>query len=235
MLFAIENLPYWIFLGLGLGLFLLALSSQTATPRTAGAGLDTSGLPQTVLEVSDSTTAPNEILAVQPDNRQRPVAPLSLRMSLTLATWGLLGWLANIGIGSALGVLPQGILGFGVVTVTLILALIISHQLVAPLGWVISSRRNQSSLDYLVGCTGEVNLNQVNRLTAGEITEIDVTDARGDTLSIGAVLPSWAKVMPQPGDRITLIERLEQGQIYHAVTADSSDQDHWLRQTAAIR
>lgn len=229
MLFAIENLPYWIFLCLGLALFLLTLLSQAKQAAEAPTS-NIASLTQTVLE-----TGPGSDAVVEPDARRRPIAPFPLRMALTLTIWGLLGWLFNICIGTFLGAAPIGPLGFGVVTMTLILSLIISHQLVSPLGWIISSRRNQSSLDYLVGCTGKVDQDQINRLAAGEITQIEVVDAQGSTLFVGAVLPAWFQVTPQPGDRLTLIERLEQGQVYHVVVADSSDQDDWLKRTAAIR
>ncbi|MGB3616178.1 MAG: hypothetical protein WBA10_20460 [Elainellaceae cyanobacterium] len=248
MLFSIENLPYWIFLGSGGVLFVAILSGQTdrrslsadngghANGSLSPSGQSQSGQSQYGLtpNKSDGSVADGPTDVVLPDSPRQSYASFPLRMALTLTLWGSVGWLVNVIIGASLGTMPQGLLGFVVVTITLILALIVSHQMMSPVSWIISSRRKTTSFDPLVGCIGIVSSESLHTMTAGDVAQIEVTDPQGEVLTINAALPTWAKVTPQQGDRVTLIERSEEVHLYYAVASDSPDQDSWLKRTASI-
>jgi len=241
MLLSIENLPYWIVLGAGGILFIAILSGQSGrrTPATGNRGKfsgASSGPSQsgTMPSPPDALSSGQLADVVAPDPSRKAQASFPLRMALTLTLWGLIGWTINVAVGASLGTMPQGLLAFAIVTITLILALVLSHQLVSPLRWVINSRRQTMSFDPLVGCTGTVSSEHLYKLAEGDVAQIEVVDSQGDVLVVNAALPPWATVTPHHGDRVTLIEHSDEVHLYYAVASDSPDQDNWLQRAASI-
>ncbi len=235
MLFATENLPYWIFLGLGSALFLITFFGSKTHDASADATRNPSSGPNRA-EVLPNDVVPranNATQSVLPSKPRRPYSPLVLRLALNLTLWGLIGWIVNVIFGLLQGSLPQNLLQVGILSITLIAALALSQSLMSPIGWVITSRRKTDNLDHLVGCTGTVSSDSLRRLQEGT-AQINVVDPTGSALTVNAALPDWATIAPQQGDSVTLIERLPDAHLYYAVATDSADQDHWLKQTAAI-
>lgn len=230
MLFATENLLYWLFLGLGGVLFLVAFQNKD---RGEANPLDNPG-PSLGSGADRATSSSDARQAVVPGKPRKPPVPLMLRVALTLMLWGILGCIANGAAGVLWSVRPQGLLWLSVMVITFLAALLTSQYLVSPVSWVINSRRKTASFDYLVGCIGIVSSNCLSTPSEGDVAQVDVVDPMGNTLTVNAALPIWATIVPQQGDRVTLIERSAEEQLYYAVAYDSADQDRWLKRAASI-
>jgi hypothetical protein len=60
----------------------------------------------------------------------------------------------------------------------------------------------------------------------GKIGQVDVLDPARNLVTVNAVLPEWATIVPGRGSKVLVIERSPQG--YLVISKDSSDQDKWL-------
>ncbi|MFP4296406.1 MAG: DUF1449 domain-containing protein [Spirulinaceae cyanobacterium] len=229
MIYSLANLPYWILLGLGVVLFLVAIS--------AGGGdddLDLDG--DSLLEVDADTD-------VDPDVEGNfgfvlflgwlgvGKVPLILLIATDFSLWGALGWLLNILAGRVLGRIPTTFWGWGgmIFVVSLGLSLYVGSWIARPIGKLFAPFGQDASGDRILGCVGTVVSKTLPYLPENKVGQVDVYDADQNLVSVSAVLPSWAKVVPCRQQSVLLIDRCSVG--YLAIAKDSSDEDKWLANT----
>lgn len=153
-------------------------------------------------------------------------APLILLLATDLSLWGLAGWMLNVSVGSRLSSLVGGLVGSAILGASLLIALFIGGQLAKPIGHVFASFGEDASSDRLVGCIGTVSTGRIPIITEAKIGQVDVLDSARNLVTVNAIVPDWASVSPQRGDKVLVIERLPQG--YLVIAKDSPDQERWL-------
>lgn len=215
MLFSSVNSPYWIFLGIGILLFLLIILSG---------GGDDADLDADIEANSADDFGSWEILGWLGIGQ----APLSILLATDFSLWGIFGWMLNIWLGSLLGDIPTQLFGLGgvVFVVSLLLSLFTGSLIARPLGKIFASFGEDASSDRLIGCIGTVNSAFIPAENKGKIGQVDVIDLARNLVTISAVLPTWANIIPYRGQKVLVIER--QSQIYLVVAKDSSDQERWM-------
>ncbi len=117
MLLSLDNLPYWILLGVGLLFFLIILASGMVEGDgniETGADLDAEAG-----DGDDLETGGNLALALL-GWFGIGKAPLLLLLAFDLSVWGLLGWMLNVWVGTLFGNMPTGFLSAGVLIGSLV-------------------------------------------------------------------------------------------------------------------
>lgn len=232
-LFDLSNLPYWLLLGLGVLLFLLIIVS--------GGGDDEADL-ESDLDIDSDVEVDLHTFDVDgaSDNGEFSIfqvlgwlgfgkAPLMLLLATDLSLWGVLGWMANVVIGGMLGNVVGALISGVIFVGSLVISLLFGGQLAKPIGQIFASFGEDASGDRLVGCTGFVSTGTIPLARDGKIGQVDVIDSARNRVTVNAVLPDWAEVKPQRGDRVLVIDRA--GSRYLVLVKDSPDQDRWLHQS----
>ena len=144
-------------------------------------------------------------------------APLILLLATDLSLWGLLGWMVNVWIG-----------GGGIVLVgSLVGALVLGGQIAKPVGKIFTAFGEETSGDRLIGCIGSVSTARIPLASEGKVGQVDVLDSARNLVTVNAILPDWATVIPERGIKVLVIEQTAEA--YVVICQDSSDQDHWFR------
>ncbi len=207
MVFNPGNLPYWIFLGTGLVLFVVSIS--------AGGEDALEGDP----EVGFFTELLFGWLGIGS-------VPFVLLLAADLSLWGLLGWVANVVLG-----VPEGAMS-GLVFVTSGAAgVLLGGAIARPIGKIFfASFSEDASSDRLIGCLGTVSASQIPRLESGKVGQkvgqVDLIDPAKNLVTVNAVIPNDARVVPQRGDRVIAIEQCDD--FFVVIADDSIDRDRWL-------
>lgn len=245
MLFHPANLPYWIFLGFGVGLLLLViLAGGGETEADMEVDLDTDlditvemGAPESLWDLDTDTDveADGDIGLIQVLGWLGVgKVPLVLLLAIDLCFWGLIGWVLNVTFGNLLGAIPTRIFGWGglIFFGSLALSLTIGGWLARPLGLLFAAFGEDASSERLIGCGGTVSSAAVPPLRSGKIGQVDVIDAAHNLVTVNAVLPEWASVVPRRGAPIWVIDyRDDQG--YVVIAKDSIDEQQWFAQGPA--
>ncbi len=228
MLFHPANIAYWIFLAIGVLLFLLVILSGGGDENLELDGdldvdVDVDVDVDTDVD-TDGNFLPLEILGWLGIGK----APLILLLAIDFSTWGVAGWLLNVVIGNLTGTIPQQFIGLGGVVFlsSLGLSLFLGSTISQPLGKIFASFGEDTSSDRLLGCVGVVTSKEVPYLIEGKIAQADVLDNAHNLVTITICLPQWAKVVPQRGERILIIDRTQNG--YLVIAKDSTDEELWL-------
>ncbi|MEO0541422.1 MAG: DUF1449 domain-containing protein [Cyanobacteria bacterium P01_A01_bin.105] len=242
MLFAIENLPYWIFLGSGMSLFLLVILSGGGDADgdadiEVDGELDVASALASSLEVSRE----GDLDGGEMDGSEGGIspwgilgwlgfgkAPLLLLIALDLCLWGLIGWMTNVFLAGVLGQLLSGLLSGLVLAGSMVVALFLGGQIARPIGNVFAAFGESASADRLVGCEGTVSSAQIHNVSTGKIAQVDVIDPAKNMVTINAVLPLWGQVSPKIGEQVLVIERSEEGKFYFVVARKSVDESRWF-------
>ena len=245
MLFELENLPYWIFLGTGFLLFgFVILSGGGDDDSDLGGDFDTDVDLDVDAELGVDLDAADSPIDIEPDvdvdvnGSWSPIqllgwlgigkAPLVLLLALDLCIWGLLGWMFNVGLGTIIGRIPSGIFGGIVLVVSMLIALLLGGQIARPIGKVFASFGEDASGDRLIGCMGTVSSARLHNVSEGKIAQVDVLDSVKNLVTVNAALPIWAHHIPKHGESVLVIERSDQTYLYFVVLKDSPDQDRWF-------
>ncbi|AFY71895.1 hypothetical protein Pse7367_3662 (plasmid) [Thalassoporum mexicanum PCC 7367] len=236
MLFAIENLAYWLFLGMGLALFSLAifaggdddLDADLDADVDIGANLDMGDIPDLDLEADldpDTDIDPNNGFDALALLRWLGIGkvPLLLLLATDFSLVGLLGWIQNVIIGNLTGRIPTGLLAGIVFLTSVIIALLLGSVISRPLGRAFASSSEDSSSDRILGRVGTVSSATI---TSDRLGQIDVRDANGNLVTVTAMLPDWAGIKPKLGDAVLVIKH--DHDCYQVITAGGVDQDSWL-------
>jgi hypothetical protein len=203
-LFDRSNLPYWILLAMGVALFLFVIVSG------GGDGDDDVG------SDADADGDGDFNLAQTLGWLGVGKAPLILLLATDLSLWGLLGWMANVGVGG----------GALVLVGALMVALVLGGQIAKPVGKIFTAFGEETSSDRLIGCIGSVSTARIPLASEGKVGQVDVLDTARNLVTVNAILPNWATVIPQRGIKVLVIERTVAG--YVVICQDSSDQDRWF-------
>ncbi len=245
MLFHLANLTYWILLGLGVALLLLVILAGGSEAEAdvnldldtdVDLDLDASSIgrlwhldTETDLE-AEGSLSPLQVLGWLGVGK----IPLGLLLAIDLCFWGLIGWILNVLFGHWLGAIPTQVLGLGglIFLGSLGLSLAIGSQLARPLGLLVATFGEDASSERLIGCVGTVSSAAVPPLLSGKIGQVDVVDAARNLVTVNAVLPEWATVVPRRGATILVIDYQEH-QGYWVIAKDSVDEQQWFAETAA--
>ena len=204
MLFDLAHLPYWLLLGAGVLMFLFAIS--------AGAVEDELDFD------ADGDFIPIEILGWFGLGK----IPLLLLMATDLSLWGFLGWMLNTALklpGQPISTIVFLGSGLG--------AFILGGFLTRPLGQIfIASFGEDASSDRLVGCLGTVSSATIPKANSRKIGQVDAIDPARNLVTINAVVPHSATVVPQRGQEVLIIDY--QPPVYIVVANESIDRDRWL-------
>ncbi|MEO0869225.1 MAG: DUF1449 domain-containing protein [Cyanobacteria bacterium J06642_11] len=233
MLFAIANLPYWIFLATGALLFFIVILSGGGDDGDADIDIDIDS-PEFGFEdflgdeagegVADGDPGPLAMLQWLGLGR----VPIILLLALDLSLWGLFGWLANVLFYGLLAPILSGLVGSVIFLGSMVLALVLGGKISAPIGTIFASFGENSSADRLIGCVGTVSSAQVHAVSTGKIAQADVLDPAKNLVTVNAVLPEWCRVQPKIGDKVLVIERPEKQNFYFVIAQKSVDEDRWF-------
>jgi hypothetical protein len=211
MLFSPANLPYWIFLGMGILLFLFVIISGGGEgDADADVDADTDG--DLGFEQFFSWIGIGK-------------APLILLLATDLSLWGILGWMLNVFLMNLTGGLTNFI-GAIILFISLVISLLLGRLIAQPIGKIFAEFGEDTSSDRLIGCVGTVTSFYVPVESQSKIGQVDVLDPKRNLLTISAVLPEWATVAPQRGEKVIIIES-HSGK-YIVIAKDSLDEQHWL-------
>ncbi|ATS18718.1 hypothetical protein BRW62_08100 [Parathermosynechococcus lividus PCC 6715] len=220
MLFHLVHLPYWIVLGMGVLLFLTVIVGDIGDED---AEVDTDA---DALEVDiDGEEGISLLTLLHWLGVGR--APLILLLALDFSLLGVLGWLLNVLFYLVSGGWPMGGWGALIAIVAIGGSLGLGSLCSRPLGRIFAQFSEDASGDRLLGCQGHVSSAQIPPSGAG-IGQVSVLDAARNRLTVPAVLPPWATVIPQYRQDVLIIDR--QGSEYVVIAKDSLDEGLWLRQ-----
>ncbi|MEQ9371059.1 MAG: DUF1449 family protein [Coleofasciculus chthonoplastes F3-SA18-01] len=158
--------------------------------------------------------------------------PLILLLATDCCLVGVFGWMINVAIANVTGTIPTGLFG-GVVGGASLLLSLFSGSLISRLGKIFAAFGEDTSGDRLIGCQGTVSTTSIPLESQGKIGQVDVIDPSGNLVTINATLPQWAKVIPNRGNYVLVIER--QPESYRVITKDSSDQQQWLSNSPQLK
>ncbi|HAC63714.1 MAG TPA: DUF1449 domain-containing protein [Cyanothece sp. UBA12306] len=234
MLFHPANLIYWMLLGIGVIFFMLIIVSGGGDE---GGDLDTDlDVDSGVLEFDADVNAEVEIDTGQSGFNPWQIlswfgvgkVPLIMLLAIDFSTWGMVGLIFNIIVGSLIGTIPYRLLGIGglVFITSLGISLVTGRILSVPIGQMFASFGEDVSSERFIGCIGTVSSKNIPYLIEGKIGQADVYDSSGNLVTISVCLPHWAKVIPYHNQSILIIEKHDHN--YIAITKDSSDEDKWL-------
>ncbi|MFP4120103.1 MAG: DUF1449 domain-containing protein [Coleofasciculus sp.] len=216
MLFNLLNLPYWIFLGMGVLLFLVVIVSGGGDDDF---DIDADGDADVDADGDFAMGSMFSFLGVGK-------VPLILLLATDCCLVGVFGWMINVAIGNLTGTIPTGLWGGVVAGASLLLSLFSGGLISRPLGKIFATFGEDASGDRLIGCQGSVSSSSIPLESQGKIGQVDVIDPSGNLVTINATLPKWAKVIPNRGNHVLVIDR--QPESYRVITKDSSDQQQWL-------
>lgn len=245
MLFALANLPYWIFLGSGVVLFLFVIVSGGGDDDL-DADMDVDADVDADFDLdADVDAGGSQLLDLDADGDADSSgdfgtaqvlgwfgigkAPLILLIALDLCLWGLAGWTLNVIVAGLMGEIGGAIAEFGVLILSLIIALNVGGLIARPIGRIFASFTEDSSCDRLIGCLGTVTSASIPFSDSGKIGQIDVYDAAHNFVTVSAVLPTWAQISLRRGAKVFVIERHTKG--YVVIAQNSIDQQNWLNGT----
>lgn len=218
MLFSIANLPYWIFLGMGVLLFLFVIVSGGGDQD-----IDIDADVDADLEVeTDSEFSFGQALAWIGIGK----APFILLLATDLSLWGVLGWMLNVWLSGIFNGVTSGFFSSIVLLGSLVISLFAGGLIARPIGKIFAEFSEDASSERLIGCVGTVTSAYIPRENLGKIGQIDVIDTKRNLVTISAVLPEWATVAPQRGEKVIVIEL--KPRIYTVIAKDSPDQELWL-------
>lgn len=242
MLFALANLPYWIFLGSGVVLFLFVILSgggDDDMDADMDADVDTDLDMDADLDASDQLFDFDADSDADGDSDFGAAqilgwfgigkAPLILLIALDLCLWGLTGWTLNVIFAGVIGEIESAIAELGILVLSFIIALNIGGLIARPIGRIFASFTEDSSSERFIGCLGTVISASIPFTNSGKIGQIDVYDAAHNLVTISAVLPTWAEVSLRRGAKVMVIERHAKG--YVVIAQNSIDQQNWLNGT----
>ncbi|QLE42836.1 DUF1449 family protein [Nostoc sp. C052] len=218
MLFSPANLPYWIFLGIGVLLFLFMIIS-------GGGGQDIDADVDVDADFdadSNSELGFGQFLGWVGIGK----APLILLLATDLSLWGVLGWMLNVWISGNSNRNITGFIGTIILFGSLIISLLMGGLIARPIGKIFAEFGEDASSDRLIGCIGIVTSAYIPTENLGRIGQVDVLDTKRNLLTVSAVIPDWATIAPQRGEKVLIIEH--KTQIYLVIAKDSPDQEHWL-------
>ncbi|MGM3308200.1 DUF1449 domain-containing protein [Anabaena sp. WFMT] len=214
MLFSPANLPYWIFLITGILLFLFMIFlGGGESELDADADLDVE---------TDSDVSFGDFLGWAGIGK----APLLLLLATDLSLWGLLGWMLNVGLGGILQNQQIPFISIIILLISLIISLFLGRLIAEPISQIFAEFSEDASSDRLIGCIGTVSSVYIPTENLGKIGQVDVLDAKGNFLTINAVIPDWATIAPQRGEKVIVIELKQQ--IYLVIAKDTVDEERWL-------
>ena len=233
MLFHPANISYWCFLGIGIFLFLLVIVSGGGDDDVeVETDVDSSILEfDTDVEIdadadvdAEGEFSPLQILGWLGIGR----APLILLLAIDFSSWGVTGWMLNVGWGNLTGKIPERFWGWGgvIFIISLSISLFIGSLIAHPLGKIFAPFGEDTSSSRLIGCVGNVTSKKLPYLREGKIGQADVLDAARNIVTVSVSLPDWATVIPVRGQEILIIDQTEHS--YLAIAKDSSDRDRWL-------
>ncbi|MEQ8754046.1 MAG: DUF1449 family protein [Coleofasciculus sp. G1-WW12-02] len=225
MLFNLLNLPYWIFLGMGVLLFLVVIVS--------GGGDDDFDFDVDADADIDVDTGGDFAMGSMFGLLGVGKVPLILLLATDCSLVGLFGWMMNVAIANVTGTIPTGLLGGVVGGASLVLSLFCGGLISRPLGKIFADFGEDASGERLIGCQGTVSSRSIPLESQGKIGQVDVLDPNGNLVTINATLPQWAKIIPNRGNYVLVIER--QPESYRVITKDSSDQQQWLSNSSQLK
>ncbi len=218
MLFDAANVTYWIFLAIGVLLFLLVIFSgggddDLELDADTDLGIDSD---------ADADFGPIQILSLFGVGK----APLLLLLAIDFSLWGLIGWMVNVFISSAIGSIPTGFFGGSILFASFAVSVYTGGLMSRPLGKLFASFGEDTSSDRLIGCVATVVSVKVPFTNSGKIAQADVFDAASNLATINITLPQWANVVPMRGDRVLIIDLHKNS--YLVIAKDSPDESRWL-------
>ncbi|MDJ0648175.1 MAG: DUF1449 family protein [Xenococcaceae cyanobacterium MO_188.B19] len=225
MLFSLANLSYWIFLSIGIVLFLLVIISgggdddiELEAELDADSDLDFESAGD-----GDGEFNSLQFLAWLGFGK----APLILLLAVDFSIWGVTGWILNVFVGNSIGEIPTRLFGLGglILVTSFIISIILGSLIANPLGKIFASFGEDASSNRLVGCLGIVNSKSVPYEGNNQIAQADVLDPARNLVTIPICLPSWAKIIPQNGEEILIIEQTKN--YYLAILSQGEDRNTW--------
>jgi hypothetical protein len=214
MLFSPANLPYWIFLITGILLFLFMIFIGGGEAELdADADLDVE---------TDSEVSFGNFLGWAGIGK----APLLLLLATDLSLWGVIGWMLNVWFGGIAQNQTFSLIAIFILFISLIISLFMGRLIAEPIGKMFAEFSEDASSERLVGCIGNVISVYIPAENLGKIGQVDIFDPKGNFLTINAVIPDWATIAPQRGEKVIVIELKQQ--IYLVIAKDSVDEEHWL-------
>jgi hypothetical protein len=226
MLFDIVNIPYWIFLAMGVLLFVVVIISgggDDDLDLDADADLD-------VYADVDVDASGNfrflEVLGWLGFDK----APLVLLLATDFSLLGLIGWMLNVTFESFTGDVPSGLAAGVISGLSLVLSFAIGGLIAQPLGKIFASFGEDANGNRLIGRYGTVSSLTIPMENQGKIGQVDILDSARHLVTINATLPSWARVVPDLGTQVLVIDR--QLDSYLVIAKDSSDEQEWLANSA---
>ncbi|MBG1240304.1 OB-fold-containig protein [Nostoc sp. NZL] len=223
MLFSPANLPYWIFLGMGVLLFFFMIIS-------GGGGQDVDADVDVDADLdadSNNELSFGQFLGWVGFGK----APLILLLATDLSLWGVLGWMLNVfisGTSNNITAFVGSVILFG----SLMISLLMGGLIARPIGKIFAEFGEDASSDRLIGCVGIVTSAYIPIGNQGRIGQVDVLDTKRNLLTVSAVIPDWATIAPQRGEKVLIIEH--KAQIYVVIAKDSPDQEQWLTNSSQI-
>ncbi|AFZ47974.1 hypothetical protein Cyast_2023 [Cyanobacterium stanieri PCC 7202] len=237
LLFDINNLTYWIFLGIGVFLFLLVIISGGGEDQDidtdadfdldADADFDADAEAESNFDAdmeADESLEGNFLLFLSWFGVGK--SPLLILLAIDFSSWGVIGWFLNVTIGGVMGEIPQGLIALAIFVVSLAISLWIGRILSNPIGKIFANFGEEIDGERLIGCTGHVISSKLPYVVEGKVAQADVLDNARNLVTVEAALPDWAKVVPHRGQEILIIDR--QQHCYIAIAKDTSDEDKWL-------
>ncbi len=242
LLFDINNLTYWIFLGIGIFLFLLVIISGGGEDQDIDTDFDVDADADFELDGDIDAEVDGDVENVDADiDADGGIdsnfllilswlgvgkSPLMILLAIDFCTWGVTGWFLNVSIGGLMGEIPQGAIALLIFIVSLLFSLWIGRLLSNPIGKIFANFGEEIDGERLIGCTGHVTSSKLPYLAEGKIAQADILDSASNLVTVEVSLPDWAKVIPHRGQEILIIER--QKHCYIAIAKDTSDEDKWL-------
>lgn len=224
MLFSLNNLPYWIFLGMGVLLFFFMIIS--------GGGGEDFDIDADVDVDADVDADSNSELGFGQFLGWAGIgkAPLILLLATDLSLWGVLGWMLNVWFGGVSNSNIGGFIANIILFISLIFSLLLGGLIARPIGKIFAEFGEDVSSDRLIGCVGIVTSAYIPTENQGKIGQVDVLDGKRNLLTVSAVIPDWGTIAPERGERVLIIEH--KTQIYVVIAKDSPDEKHWLNNSS---
>ena len=216
MLLNPANLPYWIFLGTGVILFLFMILMGGGESE-----LDT----DTDLEI-DLDTGINLGFGQFLEWAGIGKAPLILMLATDLSLWGVIGWMLNVWLGGIDQKKPVSLIAIAIFLGSLMISLFIGKLIAEPIGKMFAEFSEDASSDRLIGCIGTVSSVYIPAENINKIGQVDIFDPKGNFLTINSVIPEWATIAPQRGEKVIVIDIKQQN--YLVIAKDTVDEQNWL-------
>lgn len=222
MLFSPANLPYWIFLITGVILFLWMIFTGGESELDADIDLDVE---------TDSNFSFGKFLGWLGIGK----IPLILLLAIDLSLWGVIGWMLNVWLTHITENRFSGtenmqywiiILFISILLFSLVISVFIGKLIAEPMQKIFADFSEDVSTERLFGCIGTVTSVYIPMENLGKIGQVDILDPKGNFLTINAMIPDWATIAPQRGEKVIVIEIKQQ--IYLVIAQGSVDEDNWL-------